>query len=225
MFKQFRQSKPQQFWLLLAILCLLLTWGGLHLLGSHRPEQLQTLIRQAGLWGPLCYVLLYAVGTLVLLPSTPLNISGGVLFGPWLGIVWTSVGAIVAAAIAFGFSRTIGRPVMAKRLAGRWQTMDAEIQRGGLFYMFAIRLIPVMPYGIVNFAAGLTSIRFKDYFIGTTLGTVPSVLPFVLIGSSSFSALSTGNLWPLLTTLGLTGILVLLSTWFRLRQTKHSPDR
>jgi uncharacterized membrane protein YdjX (TVP38/TMEM64 family) len=161
----------------------------------------------------------------VLLPSTPLNISGGVLFGPWLGIVWTSVGAIVAAAIAFGFSRTIGRPVMAKRLAGRWQTMDAEIQRGGLFYMFAIRLIPVMPYGIVNFAAGLTSIRFKDYFIGTTLGTVPSVLPFVLIGSSSFSALSTGNLWPLLTTLGLTGILVLLSTWFRLRQTKHSPDR
>lgn len=220
MFKRFRLSKQQQVWLLFAVLCVLLTWLGLHLLGSHKPEQLQALIRQAGVWGPLCYVFLYAIGTLALLPSTPLNISGGVLFGPWLGIVWTSVGAIVAAAIAFGFSRTIGRPTMEQRLAGRWQAMDHEIRRGGLFYMFAIRLIPVMPYGIVNFAAGLTSIRFKDYLMGTTLGTVPSVLPFVLVGSSGFNAFSTGNLWPLLGALALTGMLVICSTWFKLRQKK-----
>jgi uncharacterized membrane protein YdjX (TVP38/TMEM64 family) len=215
--KRFPLSKQQIAWILLAIACLLITWLSIHALGSYKPEQLQTLIRRAGFWGPLCYVALYAFGTLALLPSTPLNISGGLLFGPWLGIVWTSVGAVVAAAIAFLFSRTIGRPVMEKRLAGRWQVMDAEIHRGGLFYMFAIRLIPVMPYGIVNFAAGLTSIRFRDYLMGTTLGTVPSVLPFVLIGSSSFKALSTGNLWPLLGALGLTGALVLFSTWFKAR--------
>jgi uncharacterized membrane protein YdjX (TVP38/TMEM64 family) len=73
----------------------------------------------------------------------------------------------------------------------------------------------VMPYGIVNFAAGLTSIRFRDFLIGTLLGTVPSVLPFVLVGSSSFKALSTGNIGPLLGALGLTGALVLFSTWFK----------
>jgi uncharacterized membrane protein YdjX (TVP38/TMEM64 family) len=215
MFKRFRFSKQHQLWILLAIACLALTWLGVRLLGAYKPEQLQALIRQTGAWGPLCYVLLYCVGTLMLLPSTPLNLSGGVLFGPWLGIVWTSVGAVAAAAIAFYFSRTIGRPAMEKRLAGRWQTMDAKIHQGGLFYMFAIRLIPVMPYGIVNFAAGLTSIRFRDYLLGTALGTVPSVLPFVLIGSSSFNAFSTGNLWPLLGALGLTGVLVFFSTWFR----------
>ncbi len=215
--KRFPLSKQQIVWILFAIACLLMTWLGIHVLGSYKPEQLQSLIRQAGVWGPLCYVALYTFGTLAIVPSTPLNISGGLLFGPWLGIVWTSMGAIVAAAIAFLFSRTIGRPVMEKRLAGRWQVMDAEIHRGGLFYMFAIRLIPVMPYGIVNFAAGLTSIRFRDYLMGTTLGTVPSVLPFVLIGSSSFKALSTGNLWPLLGALGLTGALVLFSTWFKAR--------
>jgi uncharacterized membrane protein YdjX (TVP38/TMEM64 family) len=217
MMKRFPLSKQHIIWILLAVACLFITWLGIHALGGYKPEQLQTLIRQAGFWGPLCYVALYAFGTLALLPSTPLNISGGLLFGPWLGIVWTSVGAVVAAAIAFLFSRTLGRPVMEKRLAGRWQDMDAEIHRGGLFYMFAIRLIPVMPYGIVNFAAGLTSIRFRDYLMGTALGTVPSVLPFVLIGSSSFKALSTGNLWPLLGALGLTGALVLFSTWFKAR--------
>jgi uncharacterized membrane protein YdjX (TVP38/TMEM64 family) len=220
MSKRFRFTRHQQLWILAAIVCLGLTWLGIHLLGQYKPEQLQTLIRQTGVWGPLCYVGLYAIATLILLPSTPLNISGGVLFGPWFGIVWTSVGAIVAAAIAFLFSRTLGRPVMEKKLAGRWEKMDAEIRRGGLFYMFAIRLIPIMPYGIVNFAAGLTAIRFRDYLVGTTVGTVPSVLPFVLIGSSGINAISTGNLWPLLGALGLTGALVLFSTWYKARKRK-----
>jgi uncharacterized membrane protein YdjX (TVP38/TMEM64 family) len=216
--KRLQPSKSKLLWILLAVVCLLLTWISVHALGGYKPEQLQALIHRAGVWGPLSYIALYAVGTLALLPSTPLNISGGLLFGPWWGIVWTSVGAVVAAAIAFGFSRTVGRSAMERRLAGRWQTMDAEIHRGGLFYMFAIRLIPVMPYGIVNFAAGLTSIRFRDFLIGTILGTVPSVLPFVLVGSSSFKALSTGNLWPLLGALGLTGALVLFSTWFKAKR-------
>jgi uncharacterized membrane protein YdjX (TVP38/TMEM64 family) len=216
--KRFRLSKQHQLWILAAIVCLGLTWLGIKLLGQYNPIQLQALIRQTGVWGPLCYVGLYAIATLILLPSTPLNISGGVLFGPWFGIIWTSVGAIVAAAIAFLFSRTLGRPVMEKKLAGRWEKMDAEIRRGGLFYMFAIRLIPVMPYGIVNFAAGLTAIRFRDYLVGTTVGTVPSVLPFVLIGSSGINAISTGNLLPLLGALGLTGALVLFSTWYKARK-------
>jgi uncharacterized membrane protein YdjX (TVP38/TMEM64 family) len=216
--KRFYLSKQHKLWILAATICLGLTWLGIQLLGQYKPEQLQALIRQTGVWGPLCYVGLYAIATLILLPSTPLNISGGVLFGPWFGIVWTSVGAIVAAAIAFMFSRTLGRPVMEKKLAGRWEKMDAEIRRGGLFYMFAIRLIPIMPYGIVNFAAGLTAIRFRDYLVGTTVGTVPSVLPFVLIGSSGINAISTGNLWPLLGALGLTGALVLFSTWYKARK-------
>lgn len=218
MLKRFRFTRRLQLWVLAAIACLGLTWLGIHLLGQYNPAQLQTLIRQTGVWGPLCYVGLYAIATLILLPSTPLNISGGVLFGPWFGIVWTSVGAVVAAAIAFLFSRTLGRPVMEKKLAGRWEKMDAEIRRGGLFYMFAIRLVPIMPYGIVNFAAGLTAIRFRDYLLGTTVGTVPSVLPFVLIGSSGLNAVSTGNLWPLLGALGLTGLLVLFSTWYKARK-------
>jgi uncharacterized membrane protein YdjX (TVP38/TMEM64 family) len=76
--------------------------------------------------------------------------------------------------------------------------MDAEMRQGGLFYMFAIRLLPIIPYGLVNFAAGLTSIRFRDYLIGTILGTVPGVLPFVMLGSSGLQAMRTGDILPLL---------------------------
>lgn len=190
-----------------------------YLLGGIDPAELQARIKAAGSWAPTIYVALYVVATVLVLPSTALNLTGGVVFGPWLGTIWTSVGAIIAAIAAFAFTRTVGREAVAKRLAGRWQAMDAEVCRGGVFYMFAIRLVPIMPYGLVNFAAGLTSISFKDYVVGTTLGTVPSVLPFVLLGSSGLKALRTGDILPLVGALALTGILVAGSTWYRRRRT------
>jgi uncharacterized membrane protein YdjX (TVP38/TMEM64 family) len=135
-----------------------------------------------------------------------------------LGVIWTSLAAIIAAIVSFTFTRTVGREAVAKRLAGKWQAMDAEVRRGGLFYMFAIRLVAIMPYGLVNFAAGLTSVSFKDYVLGTTLGTVPGVLPFVLLGSYGLKALRTGDFLPLMGALSLTGILVTAVTWYRHRR-------
>ena len=88
---------------------------------------------------------------------------------------------------------------------------------GGLFYIFAIRLMPIIPYGIVNFAAGLTSMRFRDYFLGTTVGTLPGILPIVMMGAG-FQSLSEGDIMPLLFALMLTGILVGGGTWYSRRR-------
>jgi uncharacterized membrane protein YdjX (TVP38/TMEM64 family) len=201
--------------ILIFIICLLLTAIALVFVGGIDPVKLQHWLSQAGIWAPIVYIIVYIVATLLLIPSTALNLTGGALFGPWLGAFWTSLAAILAAIVAFVFTRSVGRETVAKRLAGRWHAMDAEVKQGGLFYMFAIRLLPLMPYGIVNFAAGLTSVTFKDYVLGTTLGTLPGVLPFVLLGSSGLNAIKTGDVLPLLTALGMTGILVGGSTWYR----------
>ncbi|BAY79893.1 lipocalin (plasmid) [Nostoc linckia NIES-25] len=210
--------------LLIAVICIIATAIAMYLLGGIDASKIQAWLKFAGVWAPIIYIFLYVVATMLVLPSTVLNLTGGAIFGPWLGTIWTSLGAIVAAIIAFAFTRTVGRETVAKRLAGRWQAMDSEVRRGGLFYMFAIRLIPIMPYGLVNFAAGLTSITFKDYVLGTTLGTVPSVLPFVLVGSSGLKAVNTGDFFPLFLALCLTGILVGGSTWYRHRLTYQKKD-
>lgn len=204
---------------LIAVICLLATAVPVYLLGGIDPAKLQFWLKSAGSWAPVIYIAVYILATLLLLPSTALNLTGGAIFGPWLGAFWTSIGAILAAIAAFAFTRGVGREAVAKRLAGRWQAMDAEVQRGGLFYMFAIRLLPLMPYGLVNFAAGLTSVTFKDYVLGTALGTLPGVLPFVLLGSSGLKALKTGDVLPLLGALAMTGVLVGGSTWYRRRRT------
>ncbi len=203
--------------------CILVTGVAVYLLGGINSVQLQASLNRAGIWAPITYIAVYTVATILVLPSTPLNLTGGAIFGPWLGTLWTSMAAVIAAVVAFAFTRTVGREAIARKLAGRWQSMDAEMRQGGLFYMFAIRLLPIIPYGLVNFAAGLTSIRFRDYLLGTILGTVPGILPFVLLGSSGLQAVRTGNVLPLMGALGLTALLVGGATWYRRR--RQSPQK
>lgn len=203
--------------ILLTVICIIATGIGIYLLGGIDQAQLQAWLRRMGIWGPILYIILYTIGTILVLPSTPLNLSGGALFGVWWGTLWTSLAALVAAVVAFAFTRTVGQAYMARKLAGRWEAIDAEMRQGGLFYMFAIRLLPIIPYGIVNFAAGLTSIRFRDYFVGTFLGTVPGILPFVMMGAG-VQAVTKGNLLPLMCAFGLAGMLVGGAAWYRRRR-------
>lgn len=199
---------------LLTIGCSIFTLIGVVVIGGIDRQQLQTWLETMGVFAPIIYILLYTLATWLILPSTPLNLTGGAIFGIWWGTLWTTVAALIAAIASFGFTRTIGRELITRKLAGRWDAVDAEIRQGGLFYMFAIRLLPIIPYGIVNFAAGLTSIKFKDYFIGTLLGTLPGVLPFVMMGAG-IGELSRGNILPLICAFALTGILVGGATWYR----------
>jgi uncharacterized membrane protein YdjX (TVP38/TMEM64 family) len=209
--------KLKQGAVLLTATCLVATALTAYLISGINPAQIQVWLEQAGVWAPVIYIALYVTATLLILPSTALNLAGGAIFGVWLGTLWTSLAALIAAIAAFAFTRTVGHKLVASRLAGRWQAMDAEMVRGGLFYMFAIRLLPIIPYGLVSFAAGLTSVSFKDYTLGTALGTVPGVLPFVMLGSSGINAMRTGETIPLIVALSLIGILVAGATWYRRR--------
>ncbi|MEM8673959.1 MAG: TVP38/TMEM64 family protein [Cyanobacteria bacterium P01_G01_bin.67] len=210
-------SKLKSSVFLLTIICIIATGLGIYFLGGIDQEQLQIRLQQLGIWAPVIYISLYTLGTLLIIPSTPLNLTGGAIFGVWWGTLWTTVAAIIGAVIAFVFTRSIGRELIAKKLAGQWEAIDAEIRQGGLFYIFAIRLLPIIPYGLVNFTAGLTSIRYKDYLTGTIIGTLPGVLPFVMMGAG-LKALSQGQLLPLISALTLTGILVGGATWYRRRR-------
>lgn len=210
--------KPKKGLVLLIFVCLVATGLGIYVIGGVSPDQIQTWLARAGIWAPIIYIALYTIATVLILPSTPLNLAGGAIFGPWFGTLWTTVAAVVAAIVAFLFTRTIGREWVARKLAGQWQAIDAEIRQGGLFYMFAIRLQPVIPYGLVNFVAGLTSVSFKDYVLGTAAGTPAGVMPFVMLGSFGLKALRTGDVLPLVGALGLVSLLFAGAGWYRHRR-------
>jgi uncharacterized membrane protein YdjX (TVP38/TMEM64 family) len=212
-----KDLNPKQSLILVLIIGLIITAMSIYLLADVNPEKIEDFLTKLGIWAPLIYIIFYTVGTLLLLPSTPLNLTGGAIFGIWWGTLWTTCAALIAAFLSFYYSRTLGREWIAKKFKGKILVIDAELRYGGLFYVFAIRLLPLIPYGIVNFAAGLTSIRFRDYSIGTLLGTVPGILPFVMMGAG-FIAFSQGNILPLMGAFALTGILVAGATWYRRRR-------
>ena len=192
-------------------------------LGGIDGEALREAIARFGPVAPLVYVATYAIVTLLVLPSTALNLLGGALFGTLWGTVWTAVAAIAAAIVAFALSRHWARPSFERRLDGRWQAMDAEFRRDGLSYLLALRLLPILPYGLVNFTAGLTSISWRDYCLATALGTVPGILPFVMLGASGATVADRGEVWPVLAALGAIALLLLGGVGYRRSRSRRGP--
>jgi uncharacterized membrane protein YdjX (TVP38/TMEM64 family) len=184
-----------------------------HALGRWELSNLQSRIENAGFLAPLIYMVIYAIATALILPSTMLNLAGGALFGIVGGMIWTSLAAIVSAILTFWTTRLWMRSWIQKKIHQRYRILDQEISEGGIFYLFAVRLLPVIPYGIVNYSSGLTSISFRDYLISTTLGTVLGLFPFVMLGNSGVKAITTGEVWHILIPMTLIGLLIIGATW------------
>ena len=123
------------------------------------------------------------VTTLALLPTTPLNVAAGVLFGPGWGLLWTVVGAWLAAVVGFALARGVGQAWVKRWLGRRWGHWHRYVHRRGGVVLFWLRLLPLVPYGVVNYGAGLLGVSWRDYLLTLVPGTVLGVAPVVWLGS------------------------------------------
>lgn len=183
--------------------------------GQSEILTLRSQIAQAGMWAPIIYMVIYTLATALVLPSTVLNLMGGALFGTFWGLIWTTLAALISAIATFWVARKWIRGLVHEKLDYKWANLDREIREGGIFYLLAIRFFPIIPYGIVNYSAGLTSVRFRHYLLGTSLGTAPGLLPFVMLGDSGIEAMTTGQMWRVLIPLTLISLLIATTTWYK----------
>jgi len=148
------------------------------------PEYLDAWLSQFGLArAALLYVLLYTVRPLVLFPATVLTIASGLVFGPWLGILFTIIGENASANFAFRIARWLGRDWIDAREQGRLQAWNAMIRENAITSVLLMRLL-YLPFDGVNYGCGLTSMRQRDFFIGTFFGIMPGLVSFVLLGGA-----------------------------------------
>jgi len=133
------------------------------------------------------FIATYAIGAAVGVPATPLTLAGGVLFGVWWGIVFNWLGELLAALLAFTAMR-------ATRLAARRRPVSAEAATRVLATgraartLFRLRLIPVMPFALLNVGAAITGMTWREFSVATALG----IIPITIIYTASASALVTG---------------------------------
>ena len=146
-------------------------------------------IRDAGPTGIVVYALAYVAATVLFLPGSLVTLAAGFAYGPVLGaaIVWPA--ATVGSTAAFLIGRFFARDWVAKRVASdsRFVAIERAVEREGLKIVFLLRLSPVFPFSLLNYALGLTSVRLRDYVLAS-VGMIPGTFLFVYLGSLVTSA-------------------------------------
>ena len=179
--------KKQGLRLLLLITVLAAIFGvrATGLSGYLDQDQFRTYVESLGILGPLFYILIYTVAPSVFLPGLPLTIAGGILFGPVWGVIYTIIGATAGACLAFLSARYLAGDWINSKLNGpRWRTLHQNVEDHGWKIVAFTRLIPLFPFNLLNYAFGLTRIKFMPYALATALCMLPACIAFIVFSSS-----------------------------------------
>lgn len=136
-----------------------------------------------GWWGPLLFIGLYAAATVLLAPAFVLSVTAGALFGVWRGSVIVFAGATLGASAAYGVARRLAR----SRLL-RWLDRDPRVAAvrmavagEGVWVQFLLRLSPIVPFNLLNYALGLSGVQFRGFLIAM-IGMLPAIVMYVYYG-------------------------------------------
>jgi uncharacterized membrane protein YdjX (TVP38/TMEM64 family) len=168
---------------------LILVVGSGWLLWAHtewfeNPGLVKVEVLRWGIWGPVVYMALYAVGPSFLVPGAVRTIAGGLAFGTLWGSVYSLLGADAGALIAFAAGRFLGRAFVEHLVGARFEKLLAQIGRHGFQIIFYLRLVPLIPYNALNLLAGASPITFRDYFWASMIGMIPGTILFAFLGDA-----------------------------------------
>jgi uncharacterized membrane protein YdjX (TVP38/TMEM64 family) len=142
-------------------------------------------IDQLGFWGPIVFVLLYMVATVVLFPPSILSMGAGAIFGFWKGALLVVIGANLGATAAFLIGRHFAREWLVSKMKGKpkLKALDRAVAEGGWRIVLLTRLSPIFPFKLLNYAYGLTRVSVGGYVIASVVGNTPGALVWVYSGT------------------------------------------
>ncbi|PSB03097.1 TVP38/TMEM64 family protein [Merismopedia glauca] len=151
------------------------------------PEILRNLLRwvdSLGNWGPIAFIIIYNLATILFIPGSILTLGGGVIYGVLWGSIYVSISAIIGAIVAFTIGRYISRDWVAKQMAQhpKFKAIEEAVSRSGIKIVLLTRLCPIFPFNLLNYAFGVTQVSLRDYVLGS-LGMIPGTVMYVYLGS------------------------------------------
>ena len=157
------------------------------------PQQLQQALQQTGGWAPVLYIGLFVLLPAFFFPVAVLALAGGLLFGLWWGSVYTFIGAVLNCAMMFLLARYVGRSqvqrLVEQKLSPQWQRrLQMADGKEGFLLLIILRLIPAVPYNLINYTFGLTGISFSSYLLASAIGIIPGTFAFINIGDKTLEA-------------------------------------
>ncbi|MGE3342864.1 MAG: TVP38/TMEM64 family protein [Vicinamibacterales bacterium] len=144
-----------------------------------------TLARGSGAVGVAVYVIAYVAAAILMLPGSLLTLGAGFAWGPSWGLLIASPASVLAATVAFLLGRTVLRRRVSRWLHGRpgVRGLDAAIHREGFRIVLLLRLSPLVPFDVLNYALSASSVRLRDYVLASIAGMLPWTAVYVYLGS------------------------------------------
>ncbi|MGN7613419.1 TVP38/TMEM64 family protein [Magnetococcales bacterium HHB-1] len=163
----------------------------------HRDQidagRIEQWVKDFGLLAPLIFIGVYALATVFFLPGSVLTLSGGALFGPVWGTLYNLTGATLGATLAFLAARYLASDWVAEKTGGRLKKIIQGVEEEGWKFVAFVRLVPVFPFNIINYALGLTKIRLTSYVIASFICMIPGGFAYTYLGYAGKEALAGGE--------------------------------
>ncbi|HEC13019.1 MAG TPA: sulfurtransferase [Acidiferrobacteraceae bacterium] len=151
---------------------------------------LEQWVQNAGAAGPVVFMLVYAIGTVFFLPGSVLTLAGGALFGPVWGTLYNLTGATLGAALAFLVARYLASDWVANKTGGRVKQLITGVETEGWRFVAFVRLVPLFPFNLLNYALGLTRIGLWPYVIATYIFMLPGAFAYTYLGYAGREAVA-----------------------------------
>jgi uncharacterized membrane protein YdjX (TVP38/TMEM64 family)/rhodanese-related sulfurtransferase len=176
----------------IALTSLLAAMAGWAVFHRHQVNlaTLDAWLASLGHWAPLAHVTLFALATVAFVPGVIFSLAGGALFGPFWGTLWNLTGATLGAVLAFLIARYIAGDWVARKVGGLLKRLMDGIDAEGWRFVAFIRLVPLFPFNLSNYALGLTCIPFQHYAIATLVCMIPGAAAYTWLGYAGRGALS-----------------------------------
>jgi uncharacterized membrane protein YdjX (TVP38/TMEM64 family)/rhodanese-related sulfurtransferase len=154
---------------------------------------LEAWINDAGVLAPIVFILIYVLATVLFLPGSVLTLAGGALFGPVSGALLNLTGATLGAALAFLISRYLASDWIADKAGGKVKQLINGVEGEGWRFVAFVRLVPLFPFNLLNYALGLTKIRFMHYLLASAVFMLPGAIAYTYLGYAGREAIGGGE--------------------------------
>lgn len=154
---------------------------------------LQVWVESAGMAGPLLFMAIYALATVLFLPGSIITLAGGALFEPIWGTAWNLTGATLGAALAFLITRYVAADWVARRAGPRLPNLNDGVASEGWRFIAMVRLVPLLPFNLLNYALGLTRVSFITYVLASWIFMLPGTFVYTWLGHAGRDALAGGD--------------------------------
>lgn len=170
--------------------------GAAVLLAAYRDRldvaTIEQWTRALGWWAPLGHIVLFAAGTVLFAPGSIFGLVGGVLFGPLWGTLLNLAGAMIGATAAFLVARYAAADWVRARTGPRIERLITGVEAEGWRFVALMRLVPLLPFNLLNYALGLTRISVSQYVLTSLVAMAPGTLAFTWLGHAGRQAID-GN--------------------------------